>query len=403
MVLTKSNTEMINIIFLGGFEYPHGMAGTKRIQHTINGLKNYTSISIHVVIMRQSSRDNPLAGVYEGISFETVMGNLFRMKMVLMAPLLFAKARRVVKRIFMPGQQNILYVYGPPSFDNLPTIHYARSLGYKIVFDIVEDDDLVQEGLNTFWNRMNNLYVRRATNRIAKITDGIVVVSSHLEKKFRVLTSGSVPIYRMPISVDVDLFPEVPQRFGNPMSMFYCGSFGMKDGVPVLVDAFNRLAAKYENIRLILTGVGSDKYMRFMNKYIEDSPAKERILYKGYLDEATYFATLRDADILCMPRIDMEYAHAGFPFKLGEYLATGKPVIASAVSDIPMLLKDREDAILVAPGSSAAIVEAAEYIINNPVVALAIGAKGRARAKCLFDYRVHSEPLYRFLHGIVDR
>ena len=379
------------------------MAGTKRIQHAINGLKSYSHISIYVVIMRQSSRNNSLAGVYEGIPYETVMGDLFRMKMVLMAPLLFAKARRVVKRIFRPGQQNILYIYGPPSFDNLPTIRYARSIGYKIVFDIVEDDNLARDMSKNSWYRLKNLSICRVINRIGKIADGIVVISSHLEKKFRVLTSDAVPIHRMPISVDMDLYPELPQRFGNPLSILYSGSFDKKDGVPVLVDAFNRLAAKRENIRLILTGVGSDEDMRIMNKCIENSPFKDQIMYKGYLDDADYYVTLRNADILCMPRIDIGFAQAGFPFKLGEYLATGKPVIASTVSEIPMLFKDRQEAMLVNPGSSDAIVDAAEYLINNPVVAFVIGAKGRAMAKRLFDYHVHSKPLYDFLHGIVDQ
>jgi len=394
---------LLNIIFFGDFPYPHGMAGTKRVQHAINGLKNYPNISIHVVIMRQSSRKNSLAGVYEGVPYETVMGDLFRMKMVLMAPLLFTKARRVVKRIYRPGQKNILYIYGPPSFDNLPTIRYARSLGYKIVFDIVEDDDLARDMLKNSWYRLKNLYICRVINRIGKIADGIVVISSHLEKKFRMLTSDAVPIHRLPISVDMDLYQEVRQRFGNPMSIFYSGSFDKKDGVTVLVDAFNRLAAKHENIRLILTGVGADEDMRIVNKCVKNSPYKDRIIYKGYLDDADYYITLRDADILCMPRVDIGYAQAGFPFKLGEYLATGKPVIASTVSDIPILLKDRQEAMLVTPGRSDAIVEAAEFLINNPAVAFVIGAKGRAMAKCLFDYRVHSKPLYDFLHGIVDQ
>jgi len=401
--LINSSTRMINLIFLGGFDYPHGMAGTKRIQNTISCLKTYTSISIHVVIMRQSSRKNSLAGVYEGIPYETVMGDLFRMKMVLKAPLLFAKARQVVKRIYRPAQKNILYIYGPPSFDNMPTILYARSIGYKIVFDIVEDDDLARDMLNNSWYRLKNLYICRVINRIGKIADGIVVISSHLEKKYRGLTSDTVPIHRMPISVDMDLYPEVPQRFGNPMSILYCGSFDKKDGVPVLVSAFNRLAAKHGNIRLILTGVGADEDMRIVIKCVNDSPYKGRIIYKGYLDDADYYTTLRDADILCMPRIDIGFAQAGFPFKLGEYLATGKPVIASTVSDIPTLLKDRQEAMLVTPGSSDAIVEAAEFLINNPAVAFVIGAKGRAMAKSLFDYHVHSKPLYGFLHGIVDR
>ena len=393
----------LNLIIFGTFDYPCGMACTKRIQHTISGQKTYTNISIHVVVIRQSSQKNALNGVFQGIPYETVMGNVLRMKMVLMAPLLHLKARKVVKKVFQPGQHNILFVFGPLHFDNLPTIRYARSIGYKVVLDIVEDDHLAWNILKSPWHRLNNLYVCYVTNRIASIADGIVVISSHLEKKFRNLTSGTVPIHQMPISVDMDLFPEVYQQFSNPISLFYAGSFAKKDGVPVLIDAFNKLASKRDNVCLILTGVGSNETMGIVYEKIETSPYKNRIVYKGYLDDSEYYKVLRNADILCMPRIDTGFAQAGFPFKLGEYMASGKPVIASTVSDIPVLFKDRQEVMLVPPGSSDAIVEVAEILINNPEDAFAIGSRGRDVAKKLFDYRLQSEQLHDFLRRIVER
>lgn len=65
-----------------------------------------------------------------------------------------------------------------------------------------------------------------------------------------------------------------------------------------------------------------------------DSPSlyKDRNRHLGFLVDSAYSDTLSSAGILCMPRINNGYAYAvGFPFKLGEYLATGKPVIATAV------------------------------------------------------------------------
>ena len=51
-----------------------------------------------------------------------------------------------------------------------------------------------------------------------------------------------------------------------------------------------------------------------------------------------------------MTRTDSAYANAGFPFKLGEFLASGKPVIASNVSDVGKFFTDRHDTMLVKPG-----------------------------------------------------
>jgi glycosyltransferase involved in cell wall biosynthesis len=142
--------------------------------------------------------------------------------------------------------------------------------------------------------------------------------------------------------------------------------------------------------------------MRFFHDRIQTSPFKERIEYKGFLDHASYHREVNAADILCMPRIDTGYAHAGFPFKLGEFLATGKPVIASAVSDVPAFLEDRKDAILVPPGASEAIVEAVDFLIDHPEKAFEMGACGKEKARHLFDYRKQGEALLTFFSDITS-
>lgn len=389
----------LSIIFLGGFPYPQGMAGTKRIQHAIDGMKDAPGVSIRVVVLRQSSEQNALSGVHEGIPYETVMGDLLRSKAVLMSPLLHLKAKRTIGGLFQPDQTNILFVYCAPSWDNLPTIRYARRCGYKVVFDIVEDDDLAFGVSKSLWHRVKNIHTRYATRRISSLADGIVVISSHLEAKCRRLTCGSIPLHYRPVSVDLARYPSKSQRFGDAVKLFYSGSFAKKDGVPVLLDAFDRLAAEHKDIHLVLTGRGSDEAMRGILSRIGSSPFSERIDYKGYLDDDAYYAMLNAADIPCMTRVDSGFAQAGFPFKLGEFLATGKPVIASRVSDVERLLCDRHDAMLVRPGDSGAIAAAVEYLIAHPDEAAAMGRQGREKAKAHFDFRTQGKALLEFMRS----
>jgi glycosyltransferase involved in cell wall biosynthesis len=392
----------LNIVFLGRLEYPKGMAGTKRIQHVINGLRKYSRTSISVVVTRQSCSRNAFNGVHHGIPYWTLTAEGPKIKKLIKTPFVRAKARRKLKDLLQHERSNLLYVYGPPDFDTFPAATYARKIGYKIIFDIVEDDDLKPEILSNFWNLLANKYTRFAIENITFLAHGIIVISSHLEKKYYAITRGKPPIHYLPISIDADIYPEAPHHIGDPVTLFYSGSFGKKDGVPVLIKAFDRLAEKYPTIRLVMTGTGVPEAMRIAFDCIDGSPYKTQIIYKGYLDDSDYYKELLAADIYCMPRIDFEYAHAGFPFKLGEYLATGKPVIASMVSDIPMLLKDRQEAMLVTPGSSDDIVRAVEFILSNPEIAFVIGKHGRELAKRLFDYRRQSDGLLSFMQAIAE-
>lgn len=305
-------------------------------------------------------------------------------------------------RLFRPASRNILYVYGPPSLDNVPTVRRARSLGFKVIFEIVEDDDVALGVSSSPWHRLSNAYIRRATRHIGSLADGIVVISSRLEAKFRDLTAGAVPLHFKPVSVDMARYPEVPWRLGDRVTLFYAGSFGLKDGIPVLLDAFDRLASRHSNLRLVLTGKGSEEDMAAARSRIASSPFRQQIVYKGYLDDAAYQAELRAADIPCMTRISHPYAQAGFPFKLGEYLATGRPVVASKVSDVTHWLRHEDSAMLVEPGSAAGIVGSVEYLLQHPDAATAIGRRGRAVADRAFCHKRQAEGLMAFAEGLAD-
>jgi len=391
----------INLVFMGGFTYPRGMAGTKRIQHAIKALKENPDVTVRVILQRQSSLDNILAGVHEGTPYQTVMGDLFGSKMLVSLPLLHFKTIRALKDAWQPNQKNIIYHYGPLNLDNIVPLYYSRHLGYKIVFDIVEDYDVAKNLTNSFNHRVQISFITRLSLRMQNLASGIVVISSHLLNKYKAFGNGCIPLHYMAISIDMDSFPVEPRRMNSTASLFYGGGFGdKKEGIPILLDAFLCLAERRKNVRLVLSGKGDIGVIKRLLSRVEASPYKDRVDYVGYLDDDAYYSALNAADIPCMTRIDSGYTNAGFPFKLGEFLATGKPVIASRVSDIDQFLVNRQNAMLVKPGDSNEIFKAVEYLIDNPEDAAIIGKRGREVAKSFFDYKQQGKALFTFLKSL---
>ncbi len=390
----------VNLVFMGGFTYPSGMAGTRRVQNVINGLKQFPDVSTRVILQRQSSEHNSLSGVHEGTPYETIMGDVLRARMLIALPVLHRRTVAALKRAFQPGRLNVIYFYGPLFLESIAPLKYARRLGYNIVFDVVEDFSLAGEVSHTFYHNLRGNLLYRFSSQIGNFSSGIVAISSYLAARCAELTQGKVPVHYMPISVDMDCFPEKPFRMDSSVSLFYAGSFGKKDGLPVLLDAFDLLAERYRNICLVLTGRGDRESMKEFFDRVELSPHKERIEYKGYLDDKAYYSLLNTIDIPCMTRVDLAFAHAGFPFKLGEYLATGRPVIASRVSDIDNFLVNKENAMLVEAGSSTEICQAVEFLFSNQEAAAAIGEGGRNVARSFFDYKRQGKALLNFLEGI---
>ncbi len=390
----------VNLIFMGGFTYPRGMAATKRIQNVINALKELPDVETRVIIQRQSTLDDALSGVFENTPYETIIGDLFRAKMLVALPVLYYKTITAVKRAFKPSSKNVIYFYGPIFIDSIVPLYYAKRLGYTIIFDVIEDFGLAKDVSRSFYQYARSKIANRISSQIRSLASGIIVISSYLEKKSRSLTQGRVPLHYMSISVDMAFFPRTLDMNKPIKTLFYAGSFGKKDGVPILLDAFDNLAERHDNIYLVLTGRGDSAAMNEFFARVDTSPYKDRIDYKGYLDEKDYYSFLNDADIPCMTRVDLAFAQAGFPFKLGEYLATGKPVIASRVSDVDRFLKNKDNAMLVKAGSSKEVCQAVEFLINDHSSAKAIGERGRETAITYFNNKQQGIDLLDFIRSL---
>ncbi len=90
----------------------------------------------------------------------------------------------------------------------------------------------------------------------------------------------------------------------------------------------------------------------------------------------------------------------GMPMSVLEAMATGVPVVASAVGGIPELVAGEESGLLVDPGDSAALAAAIARVIDDAEIRLRFAAAGYTRAGRLFDpehWRQKHVSLYRRL------
>ncbi len=395
------NSKKFNMVFLGNFPFPCGMAGSKRVRNTICALQNSVDISASVLTLRGSSQLNGRSGIDNGIPYQIILPDVFRLKAILLLPFLWIMSVIKLFQVKKKTDNNILYVYGPPNIDNIVPVLAAKISGWKIVYDIVEDEHAAFGNSKSTFHKFGTLLNGFLTNRLCFIADGIVVISSHLERKFSKPGVKKRPIHLLPISIDTSRFICSASAYSADSTLFYAGSYGTKDGVENLIAAFNELTCSYEGLSLVLAGKGSEERMKVIKEHIRKSPARDHIHYKGYLRDDEYFELLCNIDIPCMTRIDSAYANAGFPFKLGEYLATGKAVIASDVSDVGRYLVDKQNAILVKPGCVAEIVAAVHFLLGNQDTAQQIGRQGKITAERLFDLRHQGKSLAAFLQTVV--
>jgi glycosyltransferase involved in cell wall biosynthesis len=381
-----------NVLVLGVSCFD-GMASSTRVRNLIEPLVEKGLIRVFNLIytMEYKGEKTAKSGTANGIDFRVIELGPFNIFSVV--PFLF-KGMVSIKKNKSTCYKNIVYNYDYPDAKNIFFLLFAKLIGYKIVFDVVEDYSFFKH-YSSFWNRF-----RMATSRLLikvspYIADSYIVISSNLYKKMCSLAKRKVPVHLIPVSVNFKYFNNGSNRnHRSEVKIFYGGSFGHKDGLPYLINAFDELCIRYNNLRLILSGKGLSTDMENIFAEIAQLKCKDKIIYKGYLDTDDYYTLLNHCDIFCMTRINSKFANAGFPFKLGEFLATGKGVIATNIGDVPNYLTNKQNALLIDSESVSQLVEAISYFLNNPNKMRDIGTESRKTARQYFDSEKLSMQLF---------
>lgn len=144
-------------------------------------------------------------------------------------------------------------------------------------------------------------------------------------------------------SVDMELFnPYIKSKkliARDKIVIGYAGNSRIWQGVDFLLETYKELAEDNKKFKLaILTSE---------RKEIIKLPGVE--IY-GPLRHNEVPAFLADCDILVIPRPDNIVNRISFPSKLIEYMAMGKPVVASKIGDTDCIITDGINGLLYEPG-----------------------------------------------------
>jgi glycosyltransferase involved in cell wall biosynthesis len=232
----------------------------------------------------------------------------------------------------------------------------------------------------------------RIETAVLTAADRIVAVSTPLADE---LEARGIPRSRIVVAangVDTtrfhpDLAADVArQTLGIPSSakvVGFIGTFGAWHGAPVLIKAWaNLLAASSsdEPLRLLLIGDGPERSL--VEALIAQHCPEGSVLTTGLIPQADAPKLLATCDILVSPHVPNADGSRffGSPTKLFEYMAMGRPIVASRLGQIGDMLQDRSTALLVPPGDAQALSHALAELIADNGLAHRLGCAARQEA-----------------------
>jgi glycosyltransferase involved in cell wall biosynthesis len=381
--------------------FPSGTAATSRVTGYARGLVA-NGEDVRLIMLGPSELNEARAvntevrGVFRGIPFEytsvsTIKNPSFVVRRWRVVSSLFAARRRIIELDKAKGVQAILLYSGQQSTASFFE-RVSRSVGATYAVDLCEmpHHDMAP---GTARDAAQERYGRRFLGRF----DLVVAISRYLESYARNHLRPRAEAVIVPIMVDCDdfRFDEAPVE--HPRRVVYIGMLNeRKDGVATLMRAFARLAPDFPDVNLRLVGDSDDARFSKVAEFgelAEELGVGSRVEFTGQVPRAEIPRHLREASVLVLARPSSQQADAGFPTKLGEYLASGRPTIVTRTSDIAEYLTDGESAYLLPPGDLDALAERLRAVLADLGAASAVGASGRRVAEEHFDYRVTGRAL----------
>jgi glycosyltransferase involved in cell wall biosynthesis len=159
----------------------------------------------------------------------------------------------------------------------------------------------------------------------------------------------------------------------------YAGHLYPWKGVDVLIEALARLP---EVDGRIVGGHPREQDLARLTALAASRGLADRVRFTGLVPPRAVADALADADVLVLPNVHTEVsARYTSPLKLFEYLAAGRPIVASRLPALGEILEDGVNALLVTPGDPQAIADAVRRLANDLPLAVRLAARAFADAE----------------------
>lgn len=289
---------------------------------------------------------------------------------------IYTRSRR--KDFDLVVTRNIVYAYLATVFFKIPTVydaHHPLVKGAGHLFESFKDSKyLVKFSTNS--GGLADIYINRGLP----------------PEKLVVAHNG----------VDLESYRSLPAKeearaeLGLPALkkiVCYSGNIYEGRGMELLIES----ALKLKDVLFLIVG-GLDSDVDRL-RGIVDSKNARNVELTGFVPHTSVPLYLGAADVLVMPYTPEITIKGGTgakdftsPIKLFEYMAAGKPIVASSIPSVAEVLQDGRNALLVEAGSGESLYRGIQKVLNNPEIAESI-ARGAMKDVKMYTWEERARKL----------
>ncbi len=207
--------------------------------------------------------------------------------------------------------------------------------------------------------------------RVLRSFDGVVAVSE--EVKLRLLNAGVRQERVRLIRNGIDLQPFVTERLlssesPESLTIGLVGRLSSEKGIDLFLQAASRVLAEAPATNFIVVGDGPDRAS--LEALLRELHIEHRVSLLGRREDMP--AVYASMDIMVSAS-----RQEGLPVALLEGMASGLPLVGTAVGAVPTIVRDGSTGLLVPPENVGALSSAILTLIHDPLRRSQFGAAGR--------------------------
>ena len=388
------------VVLTRSFCFPHGLASAERARLVGRALAEGGA---HVLVLCTRAVDRSpafgntaVSGVVDGVAFEHTCGRTVRAEGFVARRASELRGAAValwrLRRLRRRGEADVVYFWwGELHWQPAPAF-YRRCLAALGIPVVLELNELP-------WTLLPDRSLPDRLFRQLAGCAGVLAISPPLaewaSRSSRQL-GGRVAVHELSILVDVSEQTVQEYPDGAP-TVLLAASMAYERLVRLALSAMDSVWQEQPACRLVLTGVDErEPRARWLLELAAAGGLDERVHLKGFVARDELLALYSSAHALLMPLEDDAIARYRAPTKIGEYLASGRPVVMSSVGQLGGIFTDGETAFLAPAGSPKGFAAAICRALQDPARADAVGRSGRELAAQRFHYARHAEPLCAF-------
>ena len=197
------------------------------------------------------------------------------------------------------------------------------------------------------------------------------------------------PDFVIPLGVALQDYVELPESGSfrsrhniaqHQRMVLFLGRLAPGKQPDLVLKAFAEVSSGFEDAVLVMAGPDERGSLVKLQTLAAELGIREQVIFTGSLTREEVVAANHDADVFILPSL-----HESFGVAVIEAMAAGSPVIVSSKVALASWVTKAEAGLVVEDGKDA-LVLSLRHILNNPVIGLAMGKRGRELALTRFTW-----------------